>query len=131
MGSKATRFKDWKLVLNEEKSELIHIMGQVRDASPKLRKLTKNMKVSLNGHMLPYKNDIRLLGFQMQTNNRFNKHIRLARAKHAKFDLNRIFKGAKINSKIKTTMYKLYIRSILMYASPVWCRQPQVSSFQS
>lgn len=125
-------FKNWKLVVNKEKTELIHIMGCVRDTNLRLRKLVRNMKICLNGHLLPVKNEIRLLGMQLQTNNKFTKHIqiRLTKAKKAKFHLSRIFKNSKIDTKIKTNMYKIYIRSILMYASPVWVRQPQVSSHQ-
>lgn len=125
-------FKNWKLQLSESKTELIHIMGQVRDTTAYLRRNTRNMKITLGGHLLEHSNDIRLLGLRLQTNNRFTKHIsiRLDKAKKAKFHLNRIFKNSKINTKTKTTMYKLYVRFILMYASPVWCRQPQVTSHQ-
>lgn len=125
-------FKDWKLKLNENKTELIHVMGQVRDTNIKLRRNTRNMKIIVGDHIVPPSSDIRLLGLRIQTNNRFTKHIniRLSQAKKTKFHLNRIFKSSKIDTSIKTNMYKLYIRPILMYASPVWCRQPQVSSHQ-
>lgn len=125
-------FKNWKLKLNETKTELIHIMGQIKDTNRNLRRKTRNIKTSIGGHIVPPSADIRLLGLRLQTNNRFSKHIgiRLNLAKKTKFHLNRIFKSAKIDTRIKTTMYKLYVRSILMYASPVWCRQPQVTSHQ-
>lgn len=125
-------FQQWKLSLNGNKTELIHIMGFVRDTSPKLRKQTRNMKIVVDGRLLTYKNEIRILGIQLQTNNRFTKHIaiRLAKANSAMHHLKRIFKNSKIDTRIKTNLYKLYIRPILMYASPVWCRQPQVSSHQ-
>lgn len=125
-------FKNWKLKLVENKTELLHVLGQVRDTDINLRRRIRNMKITLSGHRLEPKNEIRLLGLQFQTNNRFTKNIniRLIRAKNAKFHLNRILRNAKINTKIKITMYKMYIRPILMYASPVWIRQPQVSSHQ-
>lgn len=125
-------FENWKLKLSEAKTELIHIMGQVRDSNPKLRKQTRNMNVMIKGHGLIAKKDIRLLGLQIQTNNRFNKHIelRLNKARKTRFCINRILRNSVIDPKIKCNMYKMYIRSVLMYASPVWCRQPQVSSHQ-
>lgn len=90
------------------------------------------MKIMVNGHLLTPKNDIRLLGMQLQINNRFSKNnaIRIEKARRAKFYLNRIFKNGKINCSVKTTMHKMYIRPILMYAAPFWCRQPQLSSHQ-
>lgn len=83
----------------------------------------------MGGHLIPPSGDIKLLGLRLQTNNRFNKHIniRLNLAKKFKFHLSKNFGSAKIDTKIKTNMYKLYVRSILMYALPVWCRKPQVT----
>lgn len=125
-------FHGWKLKLNESKTELIHIMGQIRDTNVKIRRNTKLMKIFVNGHRIEPRTDIRLLGLQLQTNNRFTKNIniRLKKAKSAKFLLNRISRNSHIDTNIKTTMYKMYIRPILMYAAPVWCRQPQTSSHQ-
>lgn len=132
MGKLHKYFTSWRLSLNEKKTELIHILGMARDTNPKLRRLCRNMKIRVNNHTLPIKNNIRLLGLQLQTNNRFTKHItlRLEKAKRAKFHLNRIIKNSKINIKTKTTIYKMYIRPILMHGCAVWCRQPQVSSHQ-
>lgn len=116
----------WKLKLNKEKTELLHVLGQVRDTTRKLRRETRNMKISIRGHLLEHRNDIRLLGLQVQTNNRFTKNvkIRLQKARKTKFLLKRILGNKHIDNSIKTNIYKLYIRPILMYASPVWCRQP-------
>lgn len=125
-------YADWKLKLNETKSELIQILGLIRDTNGTLRRNTKNMRIIINGRYLKNSGNIRVLGLQLQTNNRFTKHIslRLQKAKLAKFHLNRILRNSIIDRKIKNNMYKLYIRPVLMYASPVWCRQPQVSSHQ-
>lgn len=125
-------FKNWKLLLNENKTELIHILGQAKDTNPRLRKNTRNIKIMINGHLIKPSGDIRLLGLQLQTNNRFTKNItiRINKARTTKFHLNKIFRNKNINTRIKTNMYKLYIRPILMYASQIWCRQPQTSSHQ-
>lgn len=125
-------FKNWKLKLNEEKTELLHILGQARHTNLKLRKNTKNMKISVNGHLLIPSDNIRLLGLQLQTNNRYttNVKIRVNKARNTRFLLRRILSNKFIDTGIKTNIYKLYIRPILMYASTVWCRQPQLSSHQ-
>lgn len=128
----STWFKNWKLKLNEGKTELIHILGQAKDTNYKLRKNTRLMKISINGHTLEHRDSIRLLGLQLQTNNRFTKNvqIRINKARGAKFTLRRLLKNKHIDTNVKTNIYKLYIRPILMYASAVWCRQPQLSSHQ-
>lgn len=125
-------FANWKLVLNANKSELLHIMGLVRDTGRSLRRRVRLMRIRVGGQVLPARNDIRLLGVQFQTNNRFTKHvsIRLAKAKRSRYHLNRLLRNSVIPSRLKVQMYKLYVRSVLMHAAPVWCRQPQVTSHQ-
>lgn len=125
-------FNQWKLVLNPTKSELINIMGLAKDTNPKLRKMAKEMKVQIAGTTLSIKNNIRILGMQFQTNNRFTENIkiRINKATRAKHSLARIIRNKNISPSIKTNIYKMYIRPILTYAAPIWCNQPQVSSHQ-
>lgn len=61
----ANWFKNWKLQLNSNKTELIHILGQARDTKARLRKNTRNMKNSINGKMVRNSNNIRFLGLQL------------------------------------------------------------------
>lgn len=107
-------------------------MGFVKDTNPRLRRNVKNIKISINGHLLKSSNDVRLLGVQFQTNNRFIKHVnnRLLKAKRAKFHISKILKNKCVPKVIKCSVYKLYIRPIITYASPVWCRPPSISSHQ-
>lgn len=130
---KLTNFFDSnKLSLNHNKTELINIMGFVRDTSPKLRRNAKKMKISINGHIVEPSNVVRLLGVRFQTNNRFINHVntQLTKAKRAKFHISKILKNKYIPRNVKCTMYKLFIRPILTYASPVWCMPPSLSSHQ-
>lgn len=124
--------KTWKLLLSSGKTEFINILGRVTDTNPKIRKLAYNMKLSINGQILPISGDIRLLGVQFQTNNTFTKNvkIRLQRAVRARANIRRILTNRHISTKIKTSIYKIYIRSILTYGSPVWCQPPLISSHQ-
>lgn len=128
----STYLEKWKLILNENKTEFINILGMARDTNPKLRRLARNMRITLKGNVIKHSSNIRLLGMHLQCNNRFIKHIdnRLSKAKISKFHLNRIFKRYKMPINIKCNIYKIYIRPILSYASPIWCRQPNVSSHQ-
>lgn len=90
------------------------------------------MKISISGHALQAKNDIRLLGVRVQTNNRFTRHVesRIQKARRAKFHIGGILRNKHVDKRIKCMVYKLYIRPILTYAAPVWCRPPAVSAHQ-
>lgn len=125
-------FRSSKLRLNEAKSELIHILGMARDTNPGLRRRTRHMAISIAGHALRAKDDIRLLGVRVQTNNRFTKHIelRIQKARRAKFHIGGLLRNKHVDTHIKCMVYKLYIRPILTFAAPVWCRPPQVSAHQ-
>lgn len=116
-------FENWKLILSEQKTEFINIMGLVRDTNARLRKNCRKMKIQINGTQIKHSNNIRLLGVQFQTNNRFTKNIKIiiGRARKARAKLNQILRNGTIDQKIKTNIYKIYIRPILMYAAPIWC----------
>lgn len=124
--------KKWKLLFSEGKTEFIDVMGRVADTNFKIRRGARNMKIALDGKIVPIKNEIRLLGVQLQTNNLFTKNvrIRLEKTRRAKFAIKRVLKNKMISSSIKTSIYKIYLRSILTYAAPVWCHQPSMSSHQ-
>lgn len=124
--------KTWKLLLSNCKTELINILGRVSDTNARFRKRANNMKITLNGEILPFSKDIRLLGVQFQTNNLFTKNvkIRIQIAKKAKMALRRLLTNQHIGTKIKTNIYKLYLRSILTFGAPIWCQPPHVSSHQ-
>lgn len=125
-------FKEWKMALNASKTEFINIVGQCKDTNAKLRKNAKEMKIVVDGNTIEHAKSVRVLGLHFQSNARFNGHIRirLKKARTARYFLNRFFKRRAIPDNIKSKTYKLYVRPILTYASPIWCRQPHTSSHQ-
>lgn len=125
-------FRDWKMILNHDKTEFINIIGQCRDTRQALRRAARNMKIMANGHLINHSSVMRLLGVYFRPDNRFINHIniRLKKANYAKFKLTRLFKRLSIPINTKSSIYKMYVRPILTYASPVWCRPPLVSSHQ-
>lgn len=125
-------FNKWKLILNESKTEFINFVGSIHDTSPKLRKNCKNMKISINGHEILPKNNIRFLGLFMHRNNKFIHHVKtvITKSRKAKFALIRLLTSQLIQPHIKVNLYKLYIRPILTYASSIWCKTPNLSSHQ-
>lgn len=52
-------FKNWKLKLNKDKTELIHFLGQAVDTNRKLRKNTR--KISVDGQLIKPSDNIRIL----------------------------------------------------------------------
>lgn len=125
-------FVDSKLLLNAEKSESMHCLGFQRDTNAALRRATRNARISVCGRVLPVCDDVRLLGVRFQTNARFTRHVdqRLKKARFARFHVGRLLSNRHIDTRIKSMIYKLYIRPVLTFASPVWCRPPGVSSHQ-
>lgn len=55
----------------------INILGSCKDTMANLRKACKNMKIKLNGKHINQTNNIRFLGLQLQSNNKFNTHIKI------------------------------------------------------
>lgn len=125
-------FTDWKMIINHTKTEFINILGFARDTTPKLRRDARNMTITTSGHIIEHSKTMRFLGMHLQTNNRFSFHIdnRLKKANFAKFKLARFFKRRKIPTHVRSSIYKMYVRPIITYAAPVWCRPPNVSSHQ-
>lgn len=125
-------FDNWKLILNSSKTEFINILGRAIDTKPRIRRAARNMIIRSHDHQIKPCDSIRLLGMQFQTNNTFVNHIniRLKKANAAKYFLTRFFKRRRIPYNVKCNVYKMYVRPILTYASPVWFRQPSTSSHQ-
>lgn len=107
-------------------------MGLISDTNRGIRARARAMKIKLNGQLLPFSKNIRLLGVQFQTNNRFTKNvgIRIEKARRAKMSIKRLLCNRVIENRVKTNIYKLYIRSILTYGAPVWCQPPHVRAHQ-
>lgn len=125
-------FNEWKMLVNHSKTEFINIIGFTRDTNRRTRREARNMIITNNKHMIGHSTSIRLLGVHFQSNNRFIRHInnRLVRANFAKYKLNRFFKRRKIPVNVRCNIYKMYLRPILSYAAPVWCRPPNITSHQ-
>lgn len=125
-------FNDWKMILNHSKTDFINILGFTRDTTPKLRRDAHKMTITTNGHVINHSKSMRFLGLHLQCNNRFSLHIdnRLKKAKFTKFKLARFFKRRNIPTSVRSSIYKLYVRPIVTYAAPVWCRPPNVTSHQ-
>lgn len=125
-------FAKWKLFLNEKKTEVCIFMGFARETNRTMRRAFQNIVFSLNGTLLRPRNKIRLLGLNMNRNNRYVGHVdtMLERARRSFFALRPVLRSQLIETKVRINIYKLYIRPILTYASAIWARPLLLSSHQ-
>ena len=125
-------FIQWKLILNTSKSNFLNVTGFIRETGGPLRYKSRKMVISINGEVVNHVNHLRLLGLTFSNNNRFNAHIRvqLKKAKFVRHKLNKIFTSRLIGTHIKSNIYKMYVRPIITYAGPIWCRKLNTSSRQ-
>lgn len=125
-------FADWKLFLNGSKTEVVVFMGFAREAHRTTRRAFRNLVLMLNGVALRPKIRVRFLGVILNRNNRFVRHVDdiLALARRSFYALRPILRSSLICPRVKTNVYKLYIRPILVYASAIWARPICISAHQ-
>lgn len=125
-------FSRWKLLLNENKTELVIFLGFAREASRSLRRRFQNLSISINGFLLRPKARLRFLGLIMNRNNRFVHHVdhALAKARKSYFALRPMFRSQLIDPVVKCNLYKIYVRPVITYASAIWARPVSLSSHQ-
>jgi hypothetical protein len=119
MKSLSNYFMDWKIQLNESKTEF-----SVFTKSTKMIKLMREDKISFNNETFTWKDKLKYLGVLLDNKLLFRDHIDfcLTKAKAASFSsLYCILKRnslASLDSKLR--VYKSYIRPIFIYACPVF-----------
>jgi hypothetical protein len=112
-------FKDWKIQLNESKTEF-----SIFTKSTKMIKLMREDKISFNNQTFTWKDKLKYLGVLLDNKLLFRDHINfcLTKAKAAAFSsLYCILKRnslASLDSKLR--VYKSCIRPIFTYACPVF-----------
>lgn len=84
-----------------------------------------------NTNIFPVKN-IKYLGLNFTSNFRFNAHVDylITKANKNYYLIKKYIHSNYIDPKIKTNVYKTYLRSIFQYASPAWFNTSNISSFQ-
>jgi exonuclease III len=123
-------FLNWKLKLNTAKTETI-----LFTKSNKMKKLSENNRISINGNNLEWKNTAKYLGVSLDTKLTFKSHIAESHLKARKgmatlYPL--LKKSSPLNRSSKLLLYKLYIRPILTYGCPVFtnCANTHLNTLQ-
>lgn len=129
----ASYYKNWKLNINETKTNLINFYGNKKTIAPTLKKRNKLMQnISINNVNIQPKNNIKFLGINFDTRFNFIHHINniISKINFSYFKLSRILKNQLIDIKFKNFIYKMYIRPIIGYGSASWLNPSFVSAHQ-
>lgn len=122
LGLISAYYKTWGITINAAKSEAICI----RNASGKCHRSvvpqSKSLHLSLDGIVIPFKNNIKYLGVNVSKLFKFNNHARitLQKAKRVTGMFSRILNNDHLPQNTKLLIYKVAIRSILTYGFPIW-----------
>lgn len=108
----------WKLTVNVGKTQALMIK---RSRQHTKSYPMKSLHIEMYDQRVPWATSAKYLGINIHKNLRMNKHVRtiVARTKIAAEKLRPIF-SSKLPLNVKTTVYKMYIRSRLTYAAPAW-----------
>lgn len=123
---------NWKLKLSIGKCESITILGHYNDLQPKIRKEAKNVRFKIDQTIIEHKESVKYLGIVFSSNFQFNRHIDhiLIKVNTAQNQLSNIFKNKLIDKSVKILAYSQLIRSLILYASPIWSVKSMISSAQ-
>lgn len=117
-----TFYKTWGIHINSSKSEAICI----RNASGKCPRFvvpeSKNLQLFLDGTEIFFRDNIKYLGVTFNKLLKFNTHGRavLAKVKRISGMFSKLLNSRFLPKNTKLLIYKVAIRSALMYAFPIW-----------
>lgn len=103
----------WKLTLNTEKTVAVQFG----------KKLKKTKQLLINDLRIPWSNNIRYLGVNIDKHLKFSKHVSeitssARRVRGALYPV--LSRWSPLSMKTKLSIYKMYILSRITYASPAW-----------
>ena len=128
-------FHDWKIKLNESKTEFI-----VFTKSTKMIQKIKNDTIAFNGETFDWKDSIKYLGVVLDKKLNFKHHIDYSIGKASAASFSSLYCLLSRNSHVsidsKWRIYKSYIRPIITYASPIFanaaaCHLKKLQLFQN
>lgn len=125
-------FNNWKLKVNENKTVWINIVGNGRDINRKIKKSLADLPICFNGFRLRPTSQLKYLGLIFNTKNNFNGHVYniVKRTNGALQSMKMLIRSKNIDVVIKNNIYKIYLRPIISYASPVWSIGISSSQFE-
>ena len=128
-------FHDWKINLNESKTEFI-----IFTKSTKMIQMMNNDTIVLNGETFSWKDSVKYLGVVLDRKLNFKYHIENSIRKASAASFSSLYCLLSRNSHVsidsKLRIYKSYIRPIISYACPVFanaaaCHLNKLQLFQN
>lgn len=115
-------FTRWGLKINEGKSEVITFRPGGNRGRRTAYREANDLKISLNGCIIPTVRSIKYLGIDIDDTLGFNKHVNrvIKRAKGAFYQLVPTMKNLDVEVKWKSLLYKQLVRPCLTYGFPIW-----------
>lgn len=125
-------YRNWKLKLNNGKTEMIHFVGQGSCVSRGVKNKLRNFFLTLDKTKISSRSNIKYLGVIFSSNFRFNAHIDhiIKKFFNSYGSIKGIVHSRFLNPKLKLFVYKTYLRPIFQYAAAVWVNDSVISSFQ-
>ena len=103
----------WNIKINEDKTQAIYFSHQNRLVETQL---------TLKGRNIPFVNNVKYLSVTFDRKITWRPHIERIEAKAFSTFMNTysLFKSDRLNIRLKLTLYKALIRSVMTYACPAW-----------
>lgn len=115
-------YKKWGIRINALKSEAICIRNASGKCPRNVVPESKLLQLSLDGVDIPFRNTIKYLGINFNNLMKFNSHARatLQKAKKIAASFAFLFNNKYLPQSTKLLLYKVAIRSLLLYGFPIW-----------
>jgi hypothetical protein len=125
-------FNEWKIFLNESKTEFIVLTK----SSKMLRKAASDV-IKFNNIDLNWKNQVKYLGVILDSKLNFKQHIDFVLQKAKKLAFSTLYcllkKNSYVSSDLKVRIYKSIIRPVFSYACPIFinCARSHLNKLQT
>ena len=133
-----TYFQDWKIQINESKTEFI--MFSMFSKSTKMIEKTAHDSISFNGQLFSWKEAVKYLGVVLDRKLIFKHHIDSSINKASAASFSSLYcllsRNSVVSTDSKLRIYKSYIRPILTYGCPIFsnaaaCHLNKLQLFQN
>lgn len=126
-------YDNWKLAINEDKTQLINFYGSPGVIANDLKKRNRQkLNIMIKNTKLLNVENIKYLGVIFSSNFKFIRHVDhiIKKVNISVAKINHLLKNCLIEPSFKNFMYKCYIRPIIQYAASIWLNPTNLSSHQ-
>lgn len=115
-------YKNWGIKINPLKTEAICFRNPSGKCPYYVVPQSKNLSLDINGVNVVFKDKIKYLGINFNKLFKFNEHARITKNKALKIKgmFTKLLCNKNLNEKSKLLIYKVCIRSSILYGFPIW-----------